>query len=236
MSRSTFACAGTQRPRRIFPLPGPGRRRQGRPPARPHDSREGLREVATARRLLRARVLRRRISLGRAVHLHREPVPLVVRDRRNPRGEASQPAQRGLPHPRPPSRERERRRRHLTRPGRRPHPRRRRQRAVPRLLGLRSHRSPARPHLRSREGRRRRRPLADHRLGEPERALALQRLGGQRRRPTTRAWRETRVYGCGRSTSSFRSRRSTEILRPSSTSVGSRSPRSSSIACRTTYR
>ena len=195
-----------------------------------------VRALAPARRLLRARVLCRRIPLGRAVHLHREPVPLVVRDRRDPRGEASQPAQRRLPHPRPPPRERERRRRHLTRPGRRAHPRGRRQRALPRLLGLRAHRQPARPHLRPREGRDRRRPLADHRLGEPERALALQRLGGQRRHPRRGAWRGTRACGSGRSTSSFRSRRSTEIRRPSSTSGGSRSRRSSSIGCRTISR
>ena len=225
-----------RRRRRNFPLPGSRSGRRGRPPDRPHDSREGVRAIASARRLLRARVLCRRLSLGRALHLHREPVSLVVRDRRDARGEASQSAPRRLPHPRPPAGERERRRRHLTRPGRRAHSRRRRQRALPRLLGLRAHRQPARPHLRPCEGRDRRRPLADHRLGEPERALALQRLGGQRRLPTTRAWRARRACGCGRSTSSFRSRRSTETRRPSSTSGGSRSPRSSSIVWRTTSR
>ncbi len=71
-----------------FRSSGSRRCRQGRPPARPHDSRERVRALASARRLHGARVLCGRLPLGRAVHLHREPVPLVVRDRRDPRGEA----------------------------------------------------------------------------------------------------------------------------------------------------
>ena len=72
------------------------------------------------------------------------------------------------------------------------------------------------------------------RLGEPQRALALQRLRGQRRRPrrgprTRHA--PTPLVGASRAS---RSTRSTAIRRRSSTSAGSRSPRSSSSVWRTT--
>jgi hypothetical protein len=78
--------------------------------------------------------------------------------------------------------DRKRRCRHLTRAGGGAHPRRRRQRTLPRLLRVRTHGLPPRPRLRAREGCDRRRPL-DHRgFRESQRALALQRLRGQRRR------------------------------------------------------
>ena len=120
-------------------------------------------------------------SLGRAVHLPREPVPLVARDRRDPRGQAGESAVRRLPRPRPPARAGERRRRHLARPGRRAHPRGGRDDPVPRLHDLRARAKPPRSRVRALEDRHRRRPLAHPRLGEPERALALPRHRDERR-------------------------------------------------------
>ena len=219
--------------------PGPdGSRRSGRhrPPDRSHDPGERLREVTSARRLLRARVLRQCDPVGTAADLHREPVSLVVRDRRAHRREAARSSARRLPRRPPTARECERRRRRFTRPGRRPHSGRRPQRAVPRLLRLRTHGQAARSDLRALEGRDRGRPLADRRLGQPQRALALQRLRGQRRRARRKPSHETRASASGPSISSFPSTRSTGTPRQSSTSGGSRSRRNSSSAWRTTSR
>ena len=80
----------------------------------------------------------------------------------------------------------ERRRRHLARPGRRAHPRRRRDDALPRVHDLRAGGEAPRPRLRPREDRDRRRPLAHGRLGEPERALAVQRHRDERRHARSR--------------------------------------------------
>ncbi len=209
-------------------------RRRGRAD-RPHGSREGVRARPAARRLLGARVVRGRDPLGGAIRLPREPVPLVGRDRRAHCREAPQPAAGRLSRPGPASRERERRRRRVPGSGRGADPRRRRERAVPRLLRVRARRQAPRPDLRPREGRDRGRSLAHGRLGEPQRALALQRLGDERRRARRAHRARDAGCACGPSTSSYRSTRSGAIRPRSSIASGSRSRRSSSTGCRTAY-
>ena len=97
--------------------------RRHRSSDRADDSGERLRTVASARRLLPARVLRRRDPVGGAADLHREPVPVVRRDRRTPGREAARSSPRRLSRHRLAPRDSERRCRRLTGPGRRPHPR-----------------------------------------------------------------------------------------------------------------
>ena len=75
------------------------RRRRHRP-VHPHGPRGRLRR-APARRVLDPRELRPRAAQRAAPDLPREPVPVVARDRRDPRGQAAQPAERRLPRRRP---------------------------------------------------------------------------------------------------------------------------------------
>ena len=138
----------------------------------------------------------RALRVRRAVRLSREPVPLVARARRDPRGEAARPAARRLPRsscscPSHPNNGTDDTRGQLgvlvdaaKRRGRRD--------ALPRVHALPA-RPRRRPGVRAREGRDRRRPLADGRLGEPQRALALQRHRGERRHVRRAPARDARL-------------------------------------------
>ncbi len=161
----------------------PGRRRRG---ADREDASRGHVPRRAARGLLDPRVVLGCASVRGAVHLPREPVPLVAGDRRDPRRQAAQPAERRLSAARAPACARERRRRHLARPGGSAHPCGRRDDPIPRVHDLRTGREASRSRVRPLEDRDRRRSLAHDRLGEPERALALQRHRDERRHARSR--------------------------------------------------
>ena len=163
----------------------------------------------------------RAIRAARRLHLPREPVPLVARDRCDPRREG-----RAI-HRRPTSGsaraaagEAEQRGRRHARGARRAARGRRRSRARLRLRRSmrRSGRRADPIYVHAKVGDRRRR-LAHDRLREPERALALQRHRDERRHPRSRHWPARRVSGSGRSISSCRSRSSIATRSRSSTTL-----------------
>ena len=187
-------------------------------------------------RLRHPRVLPARAQGGPTVHLPREPVPLVARDRGGAAGQAREPAPPGLPGRARPAGEAQHRLRRHARHARRADRGGRRRRTRPRLHALRAVREARRPRLHPREDRDRRRRVAHARLGEPQRALALQRHRDERRHPRPGARARNAAAASGRSISSCRPRRSRTILCARWTSSGNRSARSSSTgappACR----
>ena len=86
-SPSTSGCAGTRSPANTRRRSRPASRPASRGPDRPHRARAHLRRRAE-RRLPHPRVLPPRLQGGPRVHLPREPVPLVTRDRRRTRRQA----------------------------------------------------------------------------------------------------------------------------------------------------
>ena len=163
-----------------------------------------------------------------AVHLHREPVPVVTGDRGGAAGQARDPPRPDfrlvLVLPAKPNSGGDDTRGMLGELIEADDD----ERTAARVHALRASRALADPvYVHAKIGDRRRR--VDHgRLGKPQRALAVQRHRDERRRPRPRARRGTRGCASGPSISSCRSTTSRATRRARSTSSGSRSARSSS--------
>src|SRR6476619_5895657 len=150
-----------------------------------------------ARRLFDPGGVCRGPARGAYSRVSREPVPVVERDRRNPRGPAPEAALRRVSDGHRAARAPEHGRGRHPRSARGP-PRGRCGRPAALLHARRAGEWYGRGGLRPRQDRHRRRPLADPRVGEPQRALALQRHGGEPRRRQPGVGRDHATPSVGR--------------------------------------